>query len=75
MDDKTYFLPSKAYEWLKWLGLIAIPAIATFTGVIGAVWGWHDTDAIVTTLNAVGVLIGSLIGISHATVKTDGPTE
>lgn len=75
MDNKTYLLNDKAYEALKWAGLIAFPAIATFIGVIGAVWGWHDTDAIVTTLNAIGVLIGSLIGISHATAKTEDTTK
>lgn len=74
MDNKTYLLNNKAYEILKWAGLIAFPAIATFIGVIGAVWGWPDTDAIVTTLNAIGVLIGSLIGISHATAKTNDTT-
>ena len=71
MDNKTYLLNNRAYEVLKWAGLIAFPAIATFIGVIGAVWGWHDTDAIVATINAIGVLIGSLIGISHATAKTE----
>lgn len=71
MDNKTYLLNDKVYEVLKWAGLIAFPAIATFIGVIGAVWGWRDTDAIVTTLNAIGVLIGGLIGVSHATAKTD----
>lgn len=75
MDNKTYLLNDKAYELLKWAGLIAFPAVATFIGVIGAVWGWHDTDAIVTTLNAIGVLIGSLIGISHATAKTEDTTK
>lgn len=74
MDNKTYLLNDKAYEVLKWAGLIAFPAIATFVGVIGAVWGWHDTDAIVTTLNAIGVLIGGLIGVSHATAKTNDST-
>lgn len=74
MDNKTYLLNNKTYEILKWAGLIAFPAISTFIGVIGAVWGWHDTYAIVTTLNAIGVLIGSLIGISHATAKTDDNT-
>lgn len=74
MDNKTYLLNDKAYEVLKWAGLIAFPAIATFIGVIGAVWGWHDTDAIVTTLNAIGVLIGGLIGVSHATAKTNDST-
>lgn len=75
MDNKTYLLNNKTYEVLKWAGLIAFPAIATFVGVIGAVWGWHDTDAIVTTLNAIGVLIGALIGVSHATAKTYGTTK
>lgn len=75
MDNKTYLLNNKTYKILKWAGLIAFPAIATFIGVIGAVWGWHDTDAIVTTLNAIGVLIGSLIGISHATAKTEDTTK
>ena len=74
MDNKTYLLNNRTYEILKWAGLIAFPAIATFIGVIGAVWGWHDTDAIVTPLNAIGVLIGALIGVSHATAKTNDST-
>lgn len=66
---KGYFLPDKMYTVLKWTALIALPSIATFIGVIGAVWGWADTDAIVTTINAVGVLIGALIGASAATSR------
>lgn len=75
MDDKTYILSSKVYEILKWAGLIAFPTLATFIGVLGSVWGWTDTDAIVATINAIGVLIGSLIGVSHATAKIDGTTK
>ena len=71
-NSKTYILPSTVYAWAKWLGLIALPAIATFVGVVGAVWGWPNTDAIVTTINAIGVLVGALIGVSAATAKTDG---
>lgn len=66
---KEYFLSDKLYTILKWTALIAFPSIATFIGVIGAVWGWADTDAIVTTINAVGVLIGALIGVSAATSR------
>lgn len=66
---KEYFLSDKLYTILKWAALIALPSIATFIGVIGAVWGWADTDAIVTTINAAGVLIGALIGASAATSK------
>jgi hypothetical protein len=66
---KEYIIPNEVYQVLKWLGLIACPAVATFIGAIGAVWGLADTDAIVTTINAVGVLIGALIGVSAATSK------
>ena len=66
---KEYFLSDRLYTVLKWTALIAFPSTATFIGVIGAVWGWADTDAVVTTINAVGALIGALIGASAATSK------
>lgn len=68
-NNTTYLLNPKAYAILKWVGLIAMPALATFIGVIGTTWHWADTNAIVTTLNAIGVLIGALIGVSQATAK------
>lgn len=64
-----YKLPDKLYTWLKWLGLIACPALATFYGVVAPLWGWPATDAVVTTINAIGVLIGALIGYSAITAK------
>lgn len=74
-EMKEYFLSDKLYAILKWTALIAFPSIATFIGVIGAVWGLEDTDAIVTTINAVGVLIGALIGVSAATSKVSEGSE
>jgi hypothetical protein len=65
----TYFLPSSVYSILKWLGLIACPALATFVGVVGPVWGMPYVDATVTTINATGLLIGALIGASAITAK------
>lgn len=64
-----YLLPSNVYKVLKWLGLIACPALATFVGVVGPVWGMPHVDAVVTTINAVGLLIGALIGASAVTAK------
>lgn len=66
---KSYIIPEEAYKVLKWAGLIACPAIATFIGVVGPMWGMPDVEAIVTTVNAAGVLIGALIGVSAATAK------
>ena len=60
-------LSEKWYLILKWLVLIAIPAIGTFIFAISQIWGWPPyAEQIVGTLSAVAVLIGSLIGISTA---------
>lgn len=66
---KSYIIPEEIYKVLKWAGLIACPALATFIGVVGPMWGMPDVEAIVTTVNATGVLIGALIGVSAATAK------
>lgn len=60
-----YLLPDKVYLACKWVGLIACPALATFVGVVGPVWGMPYVDATVTTINATGLLIGALIGASQ----------
>lgn len=36
---KQYKIPDAAYKALKWAGLIACPAIATFVGVVGVCIG------------------------------------
>lgn len=66
---KEYIIPNEVYQVLKWLGLIACPAIATFIGAVFPAWGIPNADAIVLTLNAAGVLIGALIGVSAATSR------
>ena len=66
---KDYIINDKLYHVLKWLGLIACPAIATFIGAVFPAWGIPNADAIVLTLNAAGVLIGALIGVSAATSR------
>ncbi|MBP3883859.1 MAG: hypothetical protein J6D54_02825 [Olsenella sp.] len=67
--EKKYLLPDGAYDILKWLGLIACPALAVFYGVISKTWGLPYGEQVVTTINAVGVLIGALIGASHLAAK------
>lgn len=60
-----YLLPDKAYEILKWVALIALPAIAVFAQAVGPAWGLPHVDQIVATIDALGVLIGALIGVSE----------
>lgn len=64
-----YFLPNWLYDILKWVGLIALPALAVFYATCAPAWGWPYADQVVLTLNALGVLIGTLIGASHMLAK------
>lgn len=78
-DTKTeldYLLPDKAYEILKWVALIALPAVAWLVGAVGPQWGLSHCGEIVTTINAVGVFVGALIGVSQLTAtKPDDDSD
>lgn len=78
-DTKTeldYLLPDKAYEILKWVALIALPAVAWLAGAVGPQWGLPHCGEIVTTINAVGVFVGALIGVSQLTAtKPDDDSD
>lgn len=62
-------LPDGAYNFLKWLGLIALPALATFYGIVGETWNIPYTTQICTTVTALGTLIGVLIGVSQYNIN------
>lgn len=57
-------LNNKSYEIMKWITMIALPAISVFIGAVGVELGISDPDTLVTILNAITVLMGSLIGVS-----------
>ena len=57
-------LSSRMYTFLKWFCLIALPGLAVFYGVMADTWNLPYGEQIVTTLNALGTLLGVLIGVS-----------
>lgn len=64
-------LSNKSYEIMKWITMIALPAISVFIGAVGVELGISDPDTLVTILNAVTVLMGSLIGVSTISYNKD----
>lgn len=79
MDESNtngYLLPNKTYQALKWLALIALPAVAWLVGAVGPQWGLPHCGEIVTTINAIGLFVGALIGVSQlAAAKPDDSDE
>lgn len=59
-------LTNRTYDVLKWLCLIALPAVAYLISKLGAIWGIPNAEQIVETINAAALFLGMLIGVSTA---------
>ena len=59
-------LSNKVYDTLKWVVIIAIPALTTFYVTLDAIFGWGLGDTVAKVSSAVCTLIGALLGISSA---------
>lgn len=68
-------LNDKVYNVLKWLGLVVMPAIAVLVKAVFPVWGLPYADAIATTSSAIGLFIGTIIGVSQMNLKPELDAE
>ena len=70
-------LNDSIYNVCKWLGLIFCPALAVLLATVLPVWGVDPSlvKALVITINAFGVFIGALIGVSQVTIAKENADE
>ena len=59
-------LNDKVYNALKWIALIALPALGTLYFALAGIWGLPYGEQIVGTITAVDTFVGALLGISTA---------
>lgn len=67
MTDTTTIkplIPNKVYDWMKWITIIALPAISTLLIAIGNIWNITVLTPVAATLMAVTTLLGTLLGVS-----------
>lgn len=68
-------LPDKLYDVLKWLCLIASPAIIAFLTTIFTLYKIPGVEVVTGTIAAVATLIGALIGISSVNYSKKGKDD
>jgi hypothetical protein len=67
-------LSDHAYDVLKFICTVFLPALGTLIFAISKIWGFPPyAENIVGTLSAIAVFIGTLIGISSAQYYKDLP--
>lgn len=56
----------KAYNVLKWIAMVVLPAIGTLYFSLSGIWGFPFGEQIVGTVTAVDTFLGVILGISTA---------
>ena len=59
-------LPDKAYNVLKWLTMIVLPALATLYFALSGIWGFPYGEQVVGTITALVTFFGVVLGVSTA---------
>lgn len=57
-------LPQKAYEIIRWVVVIVLPALITLYGVIGSTFDLAYTQQVITIAIAVDTCLGTIFQIS-----------
>ena len=66
---------NKVFDALKWIVMVAIPALTTAYVGLSAIWGFPYADEVAKTSAVVCVLLGSLLGISSVKYYKDGKLQ
>lgn len=64
VKTKEPLLGNKAYDGLKFVALVFLPALATFYTVASSLWGWSHAQEVVGTIVAADTFLGSMLGVS-----------
>ena len=68
-------LDNKTYDTLKYIALIALPALQVFWLTIGKIWNISYTVEIGATIGAVALLLGTLLGVSTKNYYDENETQ
>ena len=62
-------MSNKAYDVLKWITMVALPAIGTLYFALAGIWGFPYAEQVGGTITAVVTFLGVVLGISSAQYK------
>lgn len=57
-------LSNRAYDVLKWICIIVLPALATLYCGVGTIWSLPYVEEIPQTIIVIDAFLGALLGVS-----------
>lgn len=64
-------MSDRAYDVLKWIALLLLPAAGTLYFALSNIWGLPYGEQVVGTITAVDTFLGAILGISMTQYKKD----
>ena len=68
-------LSNKAYDILKWIAQLLLPAVATLYFALAGIWDFPYGEQIVGTITAIDTFLGVILGISTVQYKKTTTTN
>lgn len=67
----SFQFSNKAYDILKWLTLVGLPALGALYFGLSKIWGFPFGEEIVGTLALLTTFLGALLGLSTVNYNRD----
>ena len=64
-------LKNETYDRLKWIALVFLPAVEVLWLALGKIWGFPYVVEIGSTIAAVDVFLGTLLGVSTLNYRAE----
>ena len=62
-------LKNSTFDFLKWMAMLFLPALATLVRVVFAIWNIPYGEQISATIVAINTFLGAILGISNMNYK------
>ncbi len=74
MDNTGFTINQKAYDFLKWIALVALPALAALVISLGLTLRWAQATDIAGVITVIDTFLGALLGKSSSNFAKQNPT-
>lgn len=64
MGDTGFTLNSSVYNFLKWVALVVLPALAALILTLGIVLNWSGAEVVAGVVTAIDTFLGAVLGKS-----------
>jgi hypothetical protein len=74
VDDTGFTIPPKLYDFLKYIALVILPAIAALILGLGVLLAWSGAPVVAGIITLTDTFLGAIIGKSASNFKKQDPT-